>query len=252
MNPKVSIIIATYNAAKTLRTALESVAQQAFHEWECIVVDGASKDDTVDIVKEYQSMSPRFRYVSEPDNGVYDAFNKGWRMAEGEWIYYLGSDDRLTKDGLRFLCENSSNYDVVVGHYYGIHGENKVSLYTPQSIPTCHQAIIVKRSVIEFIGGFDTSYKIIADYDMMLTLRMGNFKVRYECKPIAFFASGGMSQSMANKYRIYKERYAIYQKHGITNPRLQSLRILLFAYIKCMTSPIRNIFRPCINNLNLE
>ena len=92
----VSIIIATYNSEKTLRRALDSVLNQTYQDWECIVVDGASKDNTIEIVKEYVSKDTRFRYVSEPDHGIYDAFNKGWKMAKGEWVMYLGSDDRYS------------------------------------------------------------------------------------------------------------------------------------------------------------
>ena len=79
----VSIIIATYNSGKTLRRALDSVLNQSYQDWECIVVDGASKDNTIGIVKEYVKKDSRFRYISEPDHGIYDAFNKGWKMAKG-------------------------------------------------------------------------------------------------------------------------------------------------------------------------
>ena len=112
----VSIIIATYNSEKTLRRALDSVLNQSYQDWECIVVDGASKDNTIGIVKEYVSKDARFRYISEPDHGIYDAFNKGWKMAKGEWVMYLGSDDEYTKDGIKVLMENSDGADVVYGN----------------------------------------------------------------------------------------------------------------------------------------
>ena len=76
--PLVTIIIATYNSSATLREALSSVLNQSFQGWECIIVDGASKDNTIEIMEEYCEKDARFRYVSEPDNGIYDAFNKGW------------------------------------------------------------------------------------------------------------------------------------------------------------------------------
>ena len=81
-NPKLSIIIATFNAAKTLSVALDSVLKQSFQDWECIIVDGASKDETVAIIKEYEPrFEGRMRWVSEPDKGIYDAMNKGLQMA---------------------------------------------------------------------------------------------------------------------------------------------------------------------------
>lgn len=72
----ISIIIATFNAAKTLRKALDSVLNQTYKDWECIIVDGASKDNTISIVKEYVQKDTRFRYISEPDKGIFDAYNK--------------------------------------------------------------------------------------------------------------------------------------------------------------------------------
>lgn len=114
----VSIIIATYNSEKTLKRALDSVLNQSYQDWECIVVDGASKDNTIGIVKEYVSKDARFRYISEPDHGIYDAFNKGWKMAKGQWVMYLGSDDEYTKDGIKVLMENSDGADVVYGAVY--------------------------------------------------------------------------------------------------------------------------------------
>ncbi len=71
------------------KRALDSVLNQSYQDWECIVVDGASKDNTIGIVKEYVSKDARFRYISEPDHGIYDAFNKGWKMAKGQWVMYL-------------------------------------------------------------------------------------------------------------------------------------------------------------------
>ena len=115
MNPTASIVIATYNSAKTLRMSLESVLNQSFQDWECVIVDGASKDGTVEIIKEYSNKDARFRYISEPDNGIYDAFNKGWKMAKGEWVYYLGSDDLLMQDDLSNLLQNTGHADVLYG-----------------------------------------------------------------------------------------------------------------------------------------
>ena len=104
----ISIIIATFNSSRTLAKALESVLEQNFNDWECIIVDGKSTDNTLDIIKEFELKDSRFSHVSEKDNGIYDAFNKGWKMAKGEWIYYLGSDDYLTGDGLKKLASVES------------------------------------------------------------------------------------------------------------------------------------------------
>ena len=98
--PKVSIIIATFNSEKTIERALNSVLNQKIQDWECIIVDGASTDATVNIIRKFTEKDHRFRYLSEPDTGIYNAFNKGWKLANGTWIYYLGSDDELLQNGL--------------------------------------------------------------------------------------------------------------------------------------------------------
>ena len=97
--PLVSVIIATYNAGKYLRRALDSVYSQSYTNVECIVVDGCWKDNTLDIVREY--VCKNIVYISEQDLGIYDALNKGVLIAKGEWIYVLGADDELLPDGDR-------------------------------------------------------------------------------------------------------------------------------------------------------
>ena len=145
--PKLSIIIAAFNSENTLRNALESVYTQDFQDWECIVVDGASTDKTLDIVNEYVAKDSRFRYISEPDKGIYDAFNKGWRMAKGEWIHYLGSDDRIVKDGFKNLFLQDTNADLIGGAVYLVRDDEKDKLQETSLADGCHQAFITKRKL---------------------------------------------------------------------------------------------------------
>lgn len=130
----VSIIIATYNSEKTLKRALDSVLNQSFQDWECIVVDGASKDGTIDIVKEFVSKDSRFRYVSEPDKGIYDAFNKGWKMAKAEWVMYLGSDDEYLRDGIAQLVYKIDDNDIVYGDVVLKYNNGKEKLQKAKTI----------------------------------------------------------------------------------------------------------------------
>lgn len=166
----VSIIIATYNSEKTLKRALDSVLNQSFQDWECIVVDGASKDGTIDIVKEFVSKDSRFRYVSEPDKGIYDAFNKGWKMAKAEWVMYLGSDDEYLRDGIAQLVYKIDDNDIVYGDVVLKYNNGKEKLQKSKDynvlkdmvMPCCHQALVMRRNAIAEMGGFDESFKIIA------------------------------------------------------------------------------------------
>ena len=98
---KISIITATYNSGRTLRHTIESVLRQTYQDIEYLIVDGCSKDDTLEIVKDYESkFGDKMRWISEPDNGIYDAMNKGLRMATGDVVGILNSDDFYTSDDI--------------------------------------------------------------------------------------------------------------------------------------------------------
>ena len=108
--PKVSIIIPTCNSAKTLSRCLDSVISQSFTDWEVLMKDGVSNDDTIIIASSYQDS--RIRIYSEPDKGIYDAMNKGIDKAQGEWLYFLGSDDWLLNNCVLEEIFFTSKYSV--------------------------------------------------------------------------------------------------------------------------------------------
>lgn len=225
--PKVSIIIATYNSGRTVRAALESVHSQTFQDWECIVVDGASKDDTLDIVKEYCGRDNRFRYISEKDHGIYDAFNKGWRMAKGEWVHYLGSDDTLTPNGMSVVAaELDDTYAIVTGNVYLHRVDGTVKEQQYNGYFGCHQGVLMQRRAIAALSGFDECYQILADYDLMVrNFRAGN-KVKNVPFVIADFTVGGESQKISSQWKKMKERYEINKRSGVKKfPLLHSFYV---------------------------
>lgn len=214
MNFKISVVIATYNACKTIAKALESVQQQSFKDWECLVVDGASKDDTVSIVETFCRKDHRFRYISEPDKGIYDAFNKGWRMAKGEWILYLGADDFLFPDGLAELMKHAGEADVIYGdcelrfeRTKRIRGNLPLSCIRHR-LPACHQSFVMRRSVIEKLGGFNLEYKVYGDFDLIQRAYMAGFTFKETKAVISSFSVGGVSSdnisAEAERYRVMK------------------------------------------------
>ena len=209
---QISIIIPTYNSGKTVRAALESVYSQTFQDWECIVVDGASKDDTLDIVKEYCEKDSRFRYISEKDHGIYDAFNKGWKMAKSEWVHYLGSDDRLTSDGIENLMKNNEDGDLIVGNTFLVKPWGELTKQVSHGRMGCHQSMITRRSVIEALGGFDEQYRIVADADLNVRLVNAGYKLKNVDCFVSFFSVEGVSQSMNSNWRRNKELYLIYKR----------------------------------------
>ena len=111
---KISIITASYNRGKTIRHTVESVLRQTYPDFEYIVVDGGSTDNSIDIVKEYQvAFKGRLKWISERDKGIYDAMNKGIRMATGDVVGILNSDDFYTDENvLQTVADNFMNYSV--------------------------------------------------------------------------------------------------------------------------------------------
>ncbi len=172
-NPVFSIIIPTYNCEGTIKKCLYSVLCQTFTNIEIIIVDGFSIDETLSIVNSIKDY--RIKILSESDKGIYDAMNKGIKLAKGEWTYFLGSDDSLYDEEILeyiFTNFNDKNYDVVYGNvlmtetnkiYDGVFNSEKI-----QTITLCHQAIFYRKKVHYDLGLYNIKYKVLADHDLNL------------------------------------------------------------------------------------
>lgn len=198
---KLSIIIPTFNSASVLPKALDSIVGQTFTDWEVLVMDGVSTDNTIEIAQSYKD--PRIHIYSEPDKGIYDAMNKGIKKAEGEWLYFLGSDDSLRDNSVfekvMYEIDNASEKGLMV--FYGDvyapqleaahHGEWKVDKLFYNR---CHQAIFYHREVFEKLGLYDLKYRILADYAFNLKwFVQGVVKNRYIPVCIANYSADGLS-----------------------------------------------------------
>lgn len=217
--PLVSVVICTYNSGEITKCAINSVLNNNYDNIECIVIDGASTDGTTDIIKSYSS-NPKFRYISEQDTGIYNAMNKGWKMAKGEWVYYLGADDELLSDGIAMLlaADKGNHADVIYGNikYRKANGEivthpHHSHKQLPWKTFACHQGLIMKRSIIQHLNGFDEKLRIIADKDLIIR----SFFLKPNCiyvptdVNVAIFSGGGTS---SNLYKSFKEEMYIYKK----------------------------------------
>lgn len=235
---KFSIITVTYNSSKTVAQTIKSVLGQTYKSFEYILVDGASKDGTVDIIKHYAKMDSRIRFISEPDHGIYDAMNKGIKMATGDVIALLNSDDFYEPDALANIVENIPRKEnfVVYGmvRFLKNEREDSVILNSHNSLPErmiMHPACFVSKSVYGKYQ-YDTAYKSAADYDLFLRLYYDNdimFIPVY--KIIANFRLGGMSGSVishieANNVR-YKYGLISRTKRDISNLAIKVRRSLL-------------------------
>lgn len=202
----ISIITATYNSGKTLRDTIESVLSQTYDDIEYIIVDGASEDNTLDIVREYEPrFNGRMKWFSEPDNGLYDAMNKGIDRASGDVVGILNSDDFYADpDVLGAIADGCSNVDAVYGDLDFIDEKdlNKVvrqwrgSQHTPGAFlkgwHPAHPTFYVRKECFDRLGGFDISFDVSADFELMLRfLEKGGLSNRYIPKTFVKMRMGG-------------------------------------------------------------
>lgn len=239
----ISIIIATFNSSRTLAKALESVLTQNYSDWECIVVDGLSSDGTLDIIKNYELKDSRFKHISERDNGIYDAFNKGWHMAKGEWVYYLGSDDYVTKDGLRQLAAAAtSSYGIISGHCYVEELDGTLKKVYSIGFSGCHQGKITRKSILEQFNGFNEKYPVMSDADLMIRMEKHGVKILNVDSFVAYFASDGTSHKLSGLWKRGLEYYRIYKANNFSFPRLRSWHYCFVLYRSFVYRYLRRLF----------
>lgn len=204
----ISIIIPTYNSAKTIKRCLDSIVAQTYKDYEVLVMDGVSKDDTILLAKSYND--PRIRIYSEPDKGIYDAMNKGILKSKGEWLYFLGSDDYLYAPDVleKVSAELDPKYKIV-------YGDVDATCLMPENMGEwrlemidynrCHQAIFYHRSLFEKYGLYNTTYRLYADYMYNINC-FWVYKVRtkYVNVVVAHYSDGGAS-STGNDPQFYKD-----------------------------------------------
>lgn len=227
---KVSIITCCYNRAATIRGAIESVLAQDYSDIEYIVVDGASKDGSLDVINEYKDRITTI--LSEPDHGMYEAINKGIRLATGDIVALVHSDDflydnhvvsdvvkEMEKSGADFLYADglfvdASNTQKVVRNWIGgKYRRRKVRFGWLPLHPTCY----IKRNVIEQHGLYDETYKMAADTDFLIRyLYEARLKVTYLHRYVIRMRMGGMSTDRSRMKAMWKEDVAIMRKHGFS------------------------------------
>lgn len=198
-----SIIIPVYNAETTISKCLQSVLQQSYADFEILIIDGLSNDRTIQIIKSIDDR--RIKIFSQKDSGIYDAMNKGIYWSQGQWLYFLGSDDQIyntsTLETL-FNVLKATTSSIVYGNvliagspawaknnqvYDGIFNFGKIV-----KMNICHQAIFYKKEVFFKLGNYSLDYKICSDYDFNLRC-FANYKFHYINQIIATFSGNGKS-----------------------------------------------------------
>lgn len=215
----VSVITPCYNSGSTIEKTLECIENQTYKNIEYIIIDGGSTDNTLKIIEQHRGRLPqKLTVVSEKDNGIYDAMNKGIRLAKGKLVGIVNSDDWYEKDTIEQIVKHygGNQYEVIYGMQRNFLGEKEKSTFIyhhdflPEQMIT-HPTCFVTANAYRDLGVFDTGYRSAADYDLMLRF--------YESKKVIFtpvmrvlsnFRLGGMSGSQTG----VRENAAIRYQRG--------------------------------------
>jgi len=235
---KLTIITVTYNASKVIRNTLRSFVNQTYRDFDVLIIDGASKDDTVQCVADELCTSGiEYRVISERDRGIYDAMNKGLVLAEGEYVLFMNAGDELhAEDTLKKIFTQP-----VADIYYGKNLLMKNSLpYHETVIPSnltwemmshgmliSHQSILVKK---ELSVPYDERFKIVADYLWVIdALKKSNSVICCDF-PISKYLLDGFSE--VNFYRAWKERFVILNMRYGVRGVLRGCAIFLYYLLR--------------------
>ncbi|MBO7440485.1 MAG: glycosyltransferase [Bacteroidales bacterium] len=218
---KISIITVVFNSEKFIRRTIESIVGQDYPAVEYIIIDGKSKDSTMEIVNEYRDRIAVV--ISEPDKGLYDAMNKGLRLATGDYVLYINSGDALSSPTLLtdIFGNAPADSDVIYSDTH-ITDEDGNILHSRRHRPpeklswkdfkrgmlVCHQSFIARRTLC---SEYDTNYRYAADYDWCLNVLLKSKVITNYGKVISLFMDGG--QTKRTIVPGLKERYRIMCKH---------------------------------------
>ena len=222
---KISIITAAWNSAATIEDTLRSILAQTYQDWECIVIDGASSDGTRNILRSYETrFNGRLHWISEPDQGIYDAMNKGIKAATGEYLVFLNAGDSLyAPDTLKklhdFIGENRP--DILYGETAIVDSDRRFiamrRLKTPEKLSwksfrmgmlVCHQAFIVRRELAPL---YDLSYRFSADFDWCIRCMKKARTIANTHLTLINYLNEGVTTR--NHKASLKERYRIMVKY---------------------------------------
>jgi glycosyltransferase involved in cell wall biosynthesis len=236
--PLVSIITVTYNAEQYLEKTIQSVLSQAYNNVEYIIIDGGSVDGTLDIIQKYESKIDY--WISEEDKGIYDAMNKGIAFSSGEIIGLLNAGDTYLPNALSLLAEKyipSDSLSIYYGDIYLTYTDTNITIKSPANIDKlkysmtiCHQAMFITKGTYLNHGLYNLNYKFASDYAYILSLFLIGAKFHYLDGVVAYFQTGGVSDS-----KIVNSRLECIKAHvNLKSPFLYGASILyirqLFLY----------------------
>ena len=248
MNANLSIIIATFNSDKTLKSTLDSLVGQTYKNFEVIIVDGLSKDNTVSIIKEYETkfeaLNIPYNWVSEKDSGIYDAWNKALEKVNTPWIAFLGSDDTYYPNALEIYngeIKKYPNINYISSQVEYIDSNQKVLkiIGRPYNydqmnryMNVAHVGSFHHKDLFVKHGNFNTDYRIVADYDFFMKCGR-DIKSAYIETITAKMLNSGISNN--NVATVFKEVLQIQLRHKKTS-KLQSYFEYYYSYLRIYKS----------------
>jgi glycosyltransferase involved in cell wall biosynthesis len=239
MESLITVVLPVLNRVNVVEYAVKSILSQSYDKVELIVVDGGSTDGTLDILKKYSSSA---KLITGPDSGIADAFNKGIKLAQGDYIACMNSDDILYPDALKIMFEAfKEGFDFVYGNVKKIDRFGKIECRVKSfqfgskyfeylfsaGIPFCHIASMVKKSVYDELGVFNCNYRVAMDYDFFLRVHLSGRKGVYIDEFLGEVQIGGISTNSLNG--IY-ENHVIRLNNGINF--LTSFKFFLWCCFK--------------------
>lgn len=207
MSKFISIITCVYDGAKTIEDTILSVIKQDFQDFDYIIIDGKSKDDTLKIVNRYSDKDSRIKVFSESDTGIYDAYNKGLHHAKGDVLIYVNADDFLFQGALKGIYEefNLKKYDIYAGsisilnedtNYYKENFRSKIPKHSLTNPSVLTPGICFSKEVFKKVGKFDTSFRICADFDLICRCLNQGLKIKYSDILLNNMREGGISSNI--------------------------------------------------------
>lgn len=247
-SPLITVIVAVYNHVRTLQQCIDSVVRQTYPNKELIIIDGGSKDGTVDLLEENREQISY--WISEPDRGIYNAWNKGLAQAHGEWICFLGADDflwdaQVLERVAAQLVMIPPDIRVAYGQIMLLNnqGENlypvgepwkKVKERFKQIMSVPHPGLMHRRSLFEQHGNFDESFRIAGDYELLLRELKTADAFFISDIILAAMRQGGVSSDPANSLVGIRELRAAQRKNGQRWPGRIWLTAMANAYIRLL------------------
>ena len=209
--PKVTIITVSFNARSTIEDTILSVLGQTYANLEYIIVDGGSTDGTLEIIEKYKDRITKF--ISEPDKGIADGFNKGIAMATGDWIGMINADDWYTANAVELMMSNGTAGDDVRCGNIMLVGDNGFERIKKSKVSwlnfgmyIMHPTCFIKKEVYQRVGKYDIRLKIAMDFDMFLRIKSKGFKIKYIDELIAYMRTAGVSSDVV---KMHKEELAV-------------------------------------------